>query len=136
MGQHTRYQEILLVFVVSILAGWNYTLTIDSFVLPHKVSMYSVKPVLQHDRHLGGFDVVNSAAKTRKFHDVIFDAAFVPVGTSGDFDFHYMTSLQISKYVLGCYGNHSMGDEVPAAPPLAARRSARARARSARARAD
>jgi len=112
MGQETRYQEILLVFAVGVLASWNYTLTVDNFVLPHKVAMYSVKPVLQNDRHLGGFDVVNSAAKTKRFHDVVFDASYVPVARSGDFDFHYLSAIQISKYILGCYGNHSMGDEV------------------------
>jgi len=112
MGQETRYAEILLVIAVAALATWNYMHTVDNFVLPHKVAMYSVKPVLQHDRYFSGFDEVNSAARTKKFHDVVFDAAFVPVARSGDFNFHYMTPIMISKVILGCYGNHSVGDEV------------------------
>ena len=113
MGQKTRYSEIVLIGLVAALAGYNYTITIDNFALPHKVAMYSVKPVLQHDRAFDAFEVVNSNAKTH-FHDRIFDAAFVPVARSGDFNFHYLTPIQISKYFLGCYGNRSLDDTVRA----------------------
>lgn len=112
MGHKTRYSEIVLVGLVATLASYNYTITIDNFALPHKVAMYSVKPVLQHDSAFDVFDVAHSAAKTHHFHDVIFDAAFVPVSRSGDFDFHYMTAIQIAKFSIGCYSNNSLTDTV------------------------
>lgn len=57
MGPNNRYIEITLVALVAALASYNYTVTIDNFALPNKVAMYSVKPVLQHDR---AFDVFHT----------------------------------------------------------------------------
>lgn len=104
MGQKTRYTEIVLVFSVAFLAGWNYTLTVDNFGLPHKMAMYSVKPVLQHDRFLGSAATGLKGSQNKLFYSAIFDAKYEPKGVHGEFDFQYLSAFQVSKYVLGCYG--------------------------------
>ena len=113
MGQAARYAEIFLVGLVAALASYNYTITIGNFILPSKVSMYSVKPVLQHDRAFDIFDAgdADKVKSDKKIHDVIYATDFEPTGKHGDFNFYYLTPIQISKFVIRCYGNHSFDDE-------------------------
>jgi len=110
MPQKSRYTELVLLAGVAFLAGWNYVLTNNSFALPHKSSLYSIKPVLQNDQYLNSAQSRASSSQDDEFHRALFDAKYVPVGESGDFNFHFLTPLMVSKYVLGCYGAANFSD--------------------------
>lgn len=104
MDQKDRLKELILVVFVIGLVIWNYYLTSGNFALPHKVAMYSLKPVTQNDRGLLLHKTDNMAANAEKFHSVLFSDTYSPDDEHAVFDFHHMTNIQVSKYVLGCYG--------------------------------
>lgn len=105
MSRNTRYIEVVLVIGVAVLAGWNYNLTTNNFALPHKVSMYSIKPVLEYDREFGDMQSGDDAVTADAFHKRVFTQANMALTKGGGLDFHRLTPLQVSKFVLGCYGD-------------------------------
>ena len=110
MPQSSRYGEVVLLAGVAFVTVWNYLMTVDTFALPHKTSLYSLKPIFQHDQYLSAPSASESSTQGDEFHRTLFDAKYTPTGVSGDFNFHYMNPAQVAKYVLGCYGNANFSD--------------------------
>lgn len=104
--RNPRIMELFFIVVVSAIAVANYSMTYRSFVLPHKVSLYTVKPVLQYDRYMSKS---SDGIQTDSFHLDLFDSWKTQTSNANSIDYHYMTPLQISKYTLGCYGAMDVG---------------------------
>ena len=110
MPQNSRYGEVVLLAGVAFVTVWNYINTVDTFALPHKTSLYSLKPIFQHDQYLTAASASQSSTQGDEFHRSLFDAKYTPTAVSGAFNFHYMNPTQVSKYVLGCYGTANFSD--------------------------
>ena len=110
MPQSSRYGEVVLLAGVAFVTVWNYLMTVNTFALPHKTSLYSLKPIYQHDQYLSAPSASETSTQGDEFHRTLFDSKYTPTGISGDFNFHYMTPTQVSKYVLGCYGSANFSD--------------------------